>query len=575
MSVDILGYLEGRGGRYRQAGGGAQGQGPEWHGPCPWCGGGDRFHIWPEQRDGTYWCRQCGRGGDYLQLLRDLDGLSWEEAHLRARGRRPDRQGSARPGQGSRQAGQGQGRAADPARTAARKRAEARAYQPRPVQPPNATWQERGRALLASLPAALPAAAQAWLAGRGIDASAAAVAGLRWLDQDHYRPLAAWGLEPDGDRRLRVPAGLVIPWEAGGQLWRLRVRTRSGEPKYLVVRGGANAPATLDWPWQPGEAARPRAVCLVEAELDALMLWSLAGDLVIPVALTTCSLRPDPALDRLCREALAVLVALDADDNLAGGAAAQWWLARYDRARRCLPPQGKDCGEFHQAGGDVRAWLLAHLPPGLHPPGEGVWSRLQAGGSAHALPGWRGGAGGARGEAAPGSLAAEAAAPRQENAGQVEAARAHETMAGVSEQGAGADSDGAWPGGGQSGGQGDGAGDATALGLVLALDTGRRIPLPADASGLAWRPRPVAEACAGRGAGRVAALRDWAARAAAATPGAGLLYRLPVTERLEDGREVRHARFGVSCLAREGVDAAILLIAARPDLRRALGEEVA
>ena len=38
--------------------------GGEYHGPCPACGGRDRFHVWPEQRyGGTYWCRGCGKAG--------------------------------------------------------------------------------------------------------------------------------------------------------------------------------------------------------------------------------------------------------------------------------------------------------------------------------------------------------------------------------------------------------------------------------------------------------------------------------------------------------------------------------
>jgi len=32
----------------------------EWAGPCPWCGGEDRFLVWEE---GNYWCRQCKRDG--------------------------------------------------------------------------------------------------------------------------------------------------------------------------------------------------------------------------------------------------------------------------------------------------------------------------------------------------------------------------------------------------------------------------------------------------------------------------------------------------------------------------------
>lgn len=43
----------------------------EYAGPCPWCGGDDRFHIWLK---GNYWCRpapgHCGKAG----WLDELDG---------------------------------------------------------------------------------------------------------------------------------------------------------------------------------------------------------------------------------------------------------------------------------------------------------------------------------------------------------------------------------------------------------------------------------------------------------------------------------------------------------------------
>jgi hypothetical protein len=55
-------------------------------GPCPFCGGEDRFHVWMEAAGGRpaerYWCRVCDRRG----LLRSLD-----------RDDAPDRQREARP----------------------------------------------------------------------------------------------------------------------------------------------------------------------------------------------------------------------------------------------------------------------------------------------------------------------------------------------------------------------------------------------------------------------------------------------------------------------------------------------
>jgi hypothetical protein len=45
--------------------------GTEWAGPCPSCGGTDRFRVWPGP-PGRFWCRQCTWSGDAITLVRNL-----------------------------------------------------------------------------------------------------------------------------------------------------------------------------------------------------------------------------------------------------------------------------------------------------------------------------------------------------------------------------------------------------------------------------------------------------------------------------------------------------------------------
>ena len=60
----------------------------EWTGPCPFCGGEDRFIVTENAgRDGRqlFWCRDapgkgCGRAGDAITLLQELEGYSFKEA---------------------------------------------------------------------------------------------------------------------------------------------------------------------------------------------------------------------------------------------------------------------------------------------------------------------------------------------------------------------------------------------------------------------------------------------------------------------------------------------------------------
>jgi CHC2 zinc finger len=55
-----------------------QGRGSERVGPCPDCGGHDRFSINIKKQ--LWNCRGCGYGGDVIALVRHLDGLSFGEA---------------------------------------------------------------------------------------------------------------------------------------------------------------------------------------------------------------------------------------------------------------------------------------------------------------------------------------------------------------------------------------------------------------------------------------------------------------------------------------------------------------
>jgi hypothetical protein len=52
----------------------------EWAGPCPWCGGQDRFRMWER---GNYWCRpgpgHCGRAGWLDELDSDSKPLTPQE----------------------------------------------------------------------------------------------------------------------------------------------------------------------------------------------------------------------------------------------------------------------------------------------------------------------------------------------------------------------------------------------------------------------------------------------------------------------------------------------------------------
>lgn len=57
----------------------------EWAGPCPKCGGTDRFHVWPEENSFTCLGKNdgrsgCGESGDTIAFIRWVEGVSFPEA---------------------------------------------------------------------------------------------------------------------------------------------------------------------------------------------------------------------------------------------------------------------------------------------------------------------------------------------------------------------------------------------------------------------------------------------------------------------------------------------------------------
>lgn len=70
-------YLEGRQGLHL-----TKKTNKEYSSPCPWCQGRDRFQVFIDED--RYWCRQCGKHGDYIQILMELENLDFKDAAAEA-----------------------------------------------------------------------------------------------------------------------------------------------------------------------------------------------------------------------------------------------------------------------------------------------------------------------------------------------------------------------------------------------------------------------------------------------------------------------------------------------------------
>lgn len=323
--------------------------GGEYAGPCPMCGGRDRFRVHPKGPDGGRWyCRQCGGGKwhDAIDLVQRLKQVDFAEAVTLLTGGLPELASAPR-------------HAAPEAVTES-------------IAAPGETWQAGARAFCDEARQRLwseaGASALAGLRARGLTDETIQAAGLGYNDHDRRDARAAWGL-PDEltdkgkPKAVWLPRGVVIPWQIGGDLWRVNIRRpaedlardreRGLDPaKYIGPAGSSNGLYNAD----ALRAGFPAV--LVEGEIDALTIAQHGAGLAVAVATgSTHGARRTRWLARLA-VASSVLVCYDADS--AGDGAAAYWLGALPGARRWRP-YWQDANAMAQDGADLRHWLALGL----------------------------------------------------------------------------------------------------------------------------------------------------------------------------------------------------------------------
>lgn len=318
--------------------------GGEYAGPCPWCGGEDRFRAWPDHPSGAtggkFMCRACGRSGDAIAFIMEHGGVGYVEA-CRLLGTEPK----------STEAGH------------ARK---ATVWEPKPAALPGEAWITRAGQFVDCCAATLAAGGPGleYARGRGLTAKTGAALKIGWNPSDRYEARAAWGLPPETNprtgkpRKVWLPAGLTIPTLKNGQVVAIKIRRADWKPKdelpkYVAVSGSATAPMIL----APGKG---KPVLITESEIDAALAAQEARDLVCAIAMRTAKGKPDAEAHALFNAAPIVLVATDAD--VAGATAWPWWRSTYPKAKRWPVPEGKDVGDLAATPGLIRAWIEAGLP---------------------------------------------------------------------------------------------------------------------------------------------------------------------------------------------------------------------
>lgn len=335
-------------------------QGGEWAGPCPACGGKDRFLVWPHaprsaERGGSYWCRQCGKQGDGIQFGRDFMRYSFRHA-CEAVGYRPP-VGAMRY----------------------RLRSDLTLPDKVPDWEPKATprypdlqFHYGTEELLyqiqsGSVDVGGLAPGSCSVRARGITSSTANLFLLGHNATDRMIQRCRLGLSENPEEQrsgtrdplITIPKGLVIPIWYGSHVVGMKARRDDADPntaqfgKYYLVPGSL----PICGVYHPDPVGKP--IVIVESELDAILIYQETAGTFCPVSLGSASNRPDDRVVELIDQAPVVLVALDKDD--AGKQGWRWWKAHFPDVVRLEIPQGKDPGEYHLAGGDLYCWAMAGM----------------------------------------------------------------------------------------------------------------------------------------------------------------------------------------------------------------------
>jgi len=158
---------------------------------------------------------------------------------------------------------------------------------------------------------------------------------------------------------LNVHKGILIPWYFEGELWHLKARVNKAVKYLSITWEDKETPYTAGVPILYGDHTLPgKSMCFIcEGEFDAMLLHQEAGELVGVVTAGGCKTQVDIRAYTHLLPMRHIFIGYDIDQNEAGQKGAEEIQKVSDRFSVINLWWGNDITDFHQTGGDLRAWV--------------------------------------------------------------------------------------------------------------------------------------------------------------------------------------------------------------------------
>lgn len=297
--------------------------GGEWAGPCPFCGGRDRFRVQPFNSPGRWFCRGCGEGKwhksiDYI-IMRDGVGFL-EACRILGAGEIPmSRKPRAKP--------------------------EISAY-----DAPGGDWQAQAQK-------AIEVCARKFWTKEGEKA-------LDYLRKrglmDHTIKHFQLGYSPGVKfGEMWIKRGIVIPCIVNNEVWYLKLRlpTKGAQEKYGGVKGNRTAAI-----FNGDDLIDFNVALFVEGEIDSMIAWQYLSESMAVCTMGSATILPDLATWGPYLIGLDVIMAAYDMDQAGEKGLAKLSLIS-EKVKLAPLPEGdwKDVNDYLLAGGDILTWISPYL----------------------------------------------------------------------------------------------------------------------------------------------------------------------------------------------------------------------